>query len=319
MILKGKYLNTVFLISLLTMTFISAAYAQKEKNPNMSGTPVLWESVNVKESDLFLGPGGEEMKPDLSKITLIKRETGGSSKKYRIKDGSGREWVAKIDVESQAEVAAVRLVAALGYKTEINYLAPTLTIPGAGTFSNVSLEARPSDVERAERWKWDKNPFLGTKELQGLKIMMAMVNNWDLKNPGNNKILKKDGELQYVVSDMGASFGKTGKSGMAGPLSPIFWAMSRSKNNPDDYSKSKLIHEIEKDGKIDLAYGGRNKGLLNDIRIEHGRWLADLLLQLSDKQIEDAFRAANYSEEEIKTLVTGVKNKIYELDFFTKQ
>ena len=38
------------------------------------------------------------MRPDISKITLLKEEKGGSSKKFRIKDAKGREWVAKVGV-----------------------------------------------------------------------------------------------------------------------------------------------------------------------------------------------------------------------------
>ena len=44
------------------------------------------------------------------------------------------------------------------------------------------------------------------------------------------------------------------------------------------------------------------------------RWLADLLLQLSDRQINDAFRAANYSQSDIDLLAATVKKRIAELD-----
>jgi hypothetical protein len=311
----------ISLVAVLILPAIAGGQEKDSKKKQKSlSNPVMWERVNVRQQNLFLGPGGDKMRPNLKNITLIKRETGGSSKKYRIKDGSGRVWVAKIDAESQAETVAVRLLSALGYRTEINYLAPTLTIPGAGTFKNVRLEARPANVERLERWKWDDNPFEGTRELQGLKIMMAFLNNWDLKNPGNNIILQKGSEHQYVVSDVGATFGKTGfNPSYAGPLRLIFWAFTRSKNNPSDYKGSKFIDEIEDDGEIDFTYAGRNRRLLNDITIEHGRWLANLLTQLSDKQIEDAFRAANYSSADVKTFSRAVKNRIKELDRLTRE
>src|SRR5207253_723195 len=149
---------------------------------------VLWEAVNISEQNLFFGPGGEEMRPDLSRITFIEEEKGGYSTKYRVKDGAGNVWVAKVGKEAQSETASVRLISALGYKTEINYLAPEHTNPGKGTFTNVRLEARPEGVKRLREWEWKKNPFVGTKQLQGLIIMMSLLNNWDLKN-ANNKIL----------------------------------------------------------------------------------------------------------------------------------
>jgi hypothetical protein len=47
--------------------------------------------------------------------------------------------------------------------------------------------------------------------------------------------------------------------------------------------------------------------------------LADLLIQLSDKQISDAFRAANYSPQNISLLTQTVKQRISNLDRVTRQ
>jgi len=44
------------------------------------------------------------------------------------------------------------------------------------------------------------------------------------------------------------------------------------------------------------------------------RWLADQLGQLSDRQIRDAFRAANYSDANVRTLTAAVKSRIKQLD-----
>jgi hypothetical protein len=114
------------------------------------------------------------MKPDLRRIKFIKEEKGGHSQKFRIRDAAGREWVAKVGKEAQSETAAVRLVWAVGYESEINYLVPRLTIPGQGTFEDVRLEARPKSEKRIEEWEWDRNPFIGKPEFQGLKAMMLV-------------------------------------------------------------------------------------------------------------------------------------------------
>jgi hypothetical protein len=110
----------------------SATEDKKEKKAPPAGTPVLWRAPDdLPARDLYHGPGGEAMRPDLSRVTFVKEETGGYSKKYRVRDGAGREWVAKLGKEAQAETAAVRLVWAVGYETEINYLAPCVAIEGA--------------------------------------------------------------------------------------------------------------------------------------------------------------------------------------------
>lgn len=312
----------IFLIA-FSLFFSPAAFAQKkvkkqptQQKPQPQGKAIMWERVKIGNRDLFYGPGGKEMMPDLSSVTFIKEEKKGHNKKYRIKDGSGRIWVAKLGREAQPETAAVRLLWALGYKTEINYLVPTITIPGKGTFKNVRLEARPDNVERLDEWKWKGNPFVGTKEIQGLKIMQVFFTNWDVLDL-QNQILRVDGkngeELHYIISDLGSTFGKLGNNNL-----PIFYRLGRKTNKPSAYMKTKLIREVEND-RVVLSYKGKNRGLFKSIKIEDAVWLSRLLLQLSDKQIKDAFRAANYSASDIETLTKAVKNKISELSRVTSE
>lgn len=295
-------------------TFAQKKSKNKKQSPNLQayGKPVMWERVNVSKQDLFWGPGGKEMQPDVSRITFIKEEKGGHNKKYRIKDAKGRVWVAKLGREAQPETSAVRLVAALGYKTEINYLVPQLTIPGKGTFKNVRLEARPENIERLENWKWKDNPFNGTKELQGLKIMMVFLNNWDIVDIQNKILLVDRGrsgkQVQYIISDLGSTFGKLGNNNF-----PIIYRFGRKTNNPKKYLNSSFVKGAD-DGVIKLAYKGKNRGIFKNILVYNARWLADLLVQLSDRQIEDAFRAANYTPAQIEMLTQGVKKRIEQLD-----
>ncbi|MFN2595936.1 MAG: hypothetical protein ABR563_01970, partial [Pyrinomonadaceae bacterium] len=298
--------------------------AQKKSGKEAArGTPVLWRAPDdLPARDLFWGPGGEALKPDLSRVTFVKREAGGYSTKYRVRDGAGRTWVAKIGKEAQAETAAVRLVWALGYATEINYLAPCVSIAGAPAppkdaercagngLANVRFEARPENVKRLDEWKWDANPFSGTKELRGLIILMALLNNWDIKD-ANNKVLLVRGEggrdeLQYIVSDLGATFGQV-KSDL-----PVVWRIRRNRNDPADYSADAFVEEVKGD-RLFLFYKGKSQGLFDDLRVSEGRWLASLLVRLSDRQIADAFRAANYSPAEVQTLTSAVRARANEL------
>src|ERR1044072_889710 len=286
-----RKLGTLIILGLiLSLTSLDTGLAKpKKKKEALTGTPVLWEQPgDIRTRDLFLGPGGEEMRPDLRRITFIKEEKGGYSKKYRVRDAAGREWVAKIGKEAQSETSAVRLLWGVGYVTEVNYLVPRITIPGKGTFTNVRLEARPDNWKRGDDWKWKQNPFVGTPEYQGLKIMMALINNWDLKD-ANNVIIKDrgDNELRYVISDLGATFGHASTT-------PILWRITRSRNNPEKYAKSDFFEKVKGD-RVVLHFGGKNRGLMKDIRFDDARWIASLLSQLTDQQLRDAFRAANYS------------------------
>src|SRR5687768_13673040 len=149
MLQTHRRLSNAFVVTVvLILSCATVAHSQDDKKEKKEkklpqGTTVLWrEPSNIGSRDLLLGPGGEAMKPDLSRITFVKEEKGGYSKKYRIKDGRGRVWVAKLGKEAQSETAAVRLVWATGYTSEINYLVPRLTLEGKGTLENVRLEAK---------------------------------------------------------------------------------------------------------------------------------------------------------------------------------
>lgn len=317
--------RTVLLVISLMILSSSSVFAQKEsdkpdkkdKQIPANATRVLWSDPgNISSRDLFLGPGGAPMKPDLSRVTFVKVETGGFSTKYRVKDGSGRTWVAKVGMEARPETAAVRLAWAVGYPTEINYLVPCVHIVGAPAphkkeyrcgnngHANVRFEARPENVKRLDNWSWKQNPFVGKPELNGLIVLMSVLNNWDLKDD-NNKILlvNNDGgqpELHYIISDLGATFGKTGGF------------LSRSRNEPEDYVKAKFVEGVE-GGRVRLNYDGKQTDLFGNISVSEAKWIGNLLAQLSDQQLQDAFRAANFTPEEIQMLVPAVRARINQL------
>ncbi len=306
------HLSHALMLALLLSLALPAHAVQSEKKKKKeapAGTPVLWRDPgDVSSFDLLAGPGGEEMKPDLSSLTFIEEQKGGYSKKYRVRDGKGRVWVAKIGKEAQPETAANRLLWAAGYVTEITHLAPSATIPGKGTFENVRFEARPEGVERAGEWRWDRNPFTGTREFNGLKILMALIENWDLKD-SNNQLIFVKGELHHVVSDLGATFGKTG--GQNSPMA-LLRQVKGSRNEPGDYVSDKFIEGVE-GGQVRFHFSGKNSGLMRGIPVADARWIGEILSRLSDRQIEDAFRAANYTPDVARLLTAAVRSRINEL------
>jgi hypothetical protein len=312
-----QFRNALFAMVVLCLVAASSI-AQDEGNKRKSGpltNPVLWEEIDTAGLDLYNGPGGTAMRPDVSRVEFIKEETQGHNKKYRIKDAKGQVWVAKWGREAQPETAAVRLLYGLGYKTEINYLVPKLTIPGKGTFENVRLEARPAGYERLDEWKWKDNPFVGTPELQGLKIMMVFLTNWDLLDLQNKVVrVNNNGTIEhhFIVSDLGATFGKVGNNNL-----PFFFRLGRRTNDPGTWYEAGFVSGV-KEGLIDFDFKGKGRGLMNDITVGQGRWLAQRLARLSDKQIDDAFRAANYGPDEIVLLRQGVRERTAELDKATR-
>jgi hypothetical protein len=131
-------------------------------------------------------------------------------------------------------------------------------------------------------------------------VLMGLLNNWDLKDD-NNKVVyvpgSAGGELRYMVSDLGATFGKTG-----GPI-------THSRNEPEKYVKTGFIDKVEGEH-VRFDYSGKNGGLFDAVTVEQARWIGDILHQLSEEQVRDAFRAANYKPEEVEALAQEVLGRI---------
>jgi hypothetical protein len=311
-----KWALLVICVALLIPATINSSQKHKKKKGKQDlpdGIPVLWRAPSdIGRRDLYWGQGGKTMQPDLRRVTLIEEEKGGYSTKYRVRDASGREWIAKVGKEAKGETAASRLMWAVGYMPDVNYLVPRVYVEGLNkTLENARFGLRPKNVKRVDGWKWDHNPFVGSREFQGMKVMMALLNNWDIKDTNNKVAVVRndkiaDNELQYFVSDLGASFGKVSHIPRA-----IYFKPDR--NNPKAYVKTRLIDKV-KDDRVDLHYKLKRKDLFKNITVADAQWINGWLSRLSDRQIEDAFRSANYSPEEVRMMTRGVRARIRELN-----
>ncbi len=138
------------------------------------------------------------------------------------------KWTVKLGLEARPETVASRLVWSAGYFANEDYFLPDIQIDGMpehvkrgskeigpnGTLHAVRLKRHLSDEKDLGSWSWRGGPYTGTRELNGLKVMMALINNWDLKDE-NTAIYQAQRTVArriYVVSDLGASFGATGLS-----------------------------------------------------------------------------------------------------------
>ena len=58
---------------------------------------------------------------------------------------------------------------------------------------------------------------------------------------------------------------------------------------------------------------------MRGIPVAHARWIGSLLAQLSDEQLRDAFRAANYSEGTRESYVSSLRERIDQLTDLPRQ
>lgn len=305
-------MKRIFLISALAAATALPAFAQQGQRP-AGRKPVLWTNPgDIAARDLFWGNGAKERAPQ-PPFTFVEEDTDGTQPKVIVRDANGREWSAKFGDEVHSGIAASRIVWALGYGADEIYFVDKGRISGAtglktaakaigpdGSFTKASFRLRDARTERAkERWTFANNPFAGSKELSGLAILMTMITSWDIQGDRNNRIFENGNEDVYVVTDLGATFGKMGVL-----LTP------RSKWDLEDFRKEEFIEKVE-NGMIDLDYEGY--GGINKVPLEHARWFAGLASQLTDTQLEDAFRAAGATQAEIDGFAARMREKIAEL------
>jgi hypothetical protein len=282
--------------------------------------PLLREDAgSVSSRDLFWGVGTAERAPQ-GPFKFIEEKTNGTQPKIVVSDSSGVTWDVKFGSEAHAEIAASRLMHAVGYYTEELYFVPSGRVDGvptlrragehldaAGAFSNGRFSRRDPNVTVAkkEEWSFRENPFLGQKALSGLVIMMTMLNNWDIRGPSNNAVVhaKTPAGLQerrYLVSDLGATFGR-----MGGRLS------NHSKWKLEDYRAEGFIEKVES-GVVHLDYDGIDSGM-DRVPLEHARWFATIVSQLTSEQVRRAFDAAGAAPEEADGFTKRFMEKIAEL------
>jgi len=300
----------------------------------LAGPEVLWRRPNdIASRNLFYGPGGEEDAPQ-STLTFVKEDLSGTSPKFDVRDENGVKWKVKLGAEARPEVVATRLVWAVGYSANEDYFLPELRVEGMpahprrgqelvepdGLMRNVRLKRYLKGEKKLGDWRWRHNPFEGTRELNGLRVVMALINNWDLKDDNNSVYSEKDTKEEvYLVSDLGSSFGTAGPS----------WTITRSKGNLESYRHCRFISKTAPEfvdfnmptrPALDWIFDPgqyfvhlRMHWIGRHIPRADVEWIAQWLAQLSSGQIRDAFRAAGYSPEEVDGFANVVEKRIDEL------
>jgi hypothetical protein len=269
----------------------------------------LWqEPHDLERRDLLKGPGGigdTVRQEDRFKLKAFK--ASGTNVGYDVEDELGREWSVKLGVESRVEVAVSRLVWAIGYHQPVVHYVPAWTLAGDGDTRSerpARFRLEPEGTTKEGEWAWNSNPFLGTRPLAGLFVMMVMVNNWDLKTVQNPVFEVARGDVthtQYMVRDLGGSLGKTA------------WIRFATKGDVAGFEAEPFIEEVDHN-RVRFHYQGgwREPQLINSIAPDDVRWVCELLARLSPAQLRDAFRAGGFTEAEGERYVRRLQEKIVE-------
>ena len=310
------------------------AQSGSQDTPREPDRAVLWrEPSDIAMRDLFDGPDGGTHAPHGTTFRFLKEDLGGSNPKYVVQDDAGTKWKLKLGWEAQPETAASRIVSALGYFADNDYYLANFCLAGLpeklhrgrslidanGCTDGGRLKLHEDDAATGQ-WRWRQNPFTGTREFNGLRTLMAVINNWDVKDINTRDCTMKDADGEvvraYWVSDLGASFGTTRlvleharRGGNLKAYRESRFIVNTTEccvdfGTPDRAAPMILFNPPEYYRRLGLRWIGRQ------IPRYDARWMGRLLSRLSADQIRDAFRAAGYSEEESSGFTAVVEERI---------
>jgi len=331
-------LNLTDAASPITAIQADASLQPKKDAPVPSGlfrNPIMWQDPgNILEKDLYYGHGGKESAP-VGPFIFESEERTGTNPKFDVRDAAGKKWRVKLGVEARPEVVASRLLWAIGYFVNDDYVLPSADIQelglkrGAeqakgGHIVDARFAMKPEGQKKIGYWKWTDNPLSNTREFNGLRVMMAVLNNWDLKDVNNAVYDDKGNNRQILLaSDIGATFGTNSLS----------WTIARSKGNVDSYQGSGFLQRVTATD-VDFATPKRPNALLaetagtgakqyamrsgmdwigNNVPRKDAQWIGALLGQLSHQQLVDAFRAGNFPPKDIEIYVKVIERRILDL------
>ena len=259
--------------------------------------------------DLFYGAGGVRLAPDpkaLFRVTQVK--IGGFSAGYNVVDDQKRRWSAKFPPEASPEVTVARILWGLGYHQPPVYFIREWHASGAD-LPNPQYPARFREFDPdfhgmaySGSWSFYDNPFLGTRELNGLLVVQAMLGNSDVKDSNNGlfdfKTPVESATRWYVVVDTGHSFARSTNTEPVGGDVSVF-------------EQRKFIVSVD-NGTVGLNIKGKHRGLFDRIPAEHVVWVCERLERLTARQWQDAFRAAGYEPATAARFIAKMKAMVAE-------
>ena len=334
----------IFLCGSIVMAAPQTEQQNEQSNQVASENPILYcTAADAPSKDLFYGEGGRDDAPP-QLFTFDKEDLSGTNPKFDLRDDHGNKWRVKLGAEARPETVATRLLWAAGYFSNEEYFLPKIRvkdmppvskkrrklvrglIDSDGTMYNVELKRYPKGEKKIGTWKWRENPFSGTRELNGLRVMMALLNNWDVKDV-NTAIYREDAAcgssgdpLVYMVSDMGATFGTAGEAKHD----------TVGKGNLRSYKRSKFIRKVTPTyvdfdsparmtlwglvNPVDFLYRWHLRWIGKKVPRADAKWMGQILSHLSRGQIRDAFRAAGYSPAQVDGFANIVSHRIAALN-----
>lgn len=302
----------------MAMLAVSCCFAQDR---------VLWKDPGAVENINFDYAAGGLDRPPREPFYFLAERFGGSSPKVLVRDSGNIQWRVKGGYETRTESFVTRLVAALGYYANPVWFVGSGKMKGAtslkraagfihpdGSFPEAAFEQRDKSLRKlSQDWLWTRNPFLHTHELNGLKIVMMLVSNWDNKDArerreGSNTGISELDEggrirLIYHVTDWGQAMGAWGAEPVAKG-----WDCSKFTAQTASFVQGRAGQYVH------FGYVGRHTDdFKNGITIDDVRWSMQYLGRLSDAQLQRGLKASGATPAEVTCFGAQLRERINQL------
>jgi hypothetical protein len=290
----------------------------------------LWREPSLADaSDLRFGPGGADGVP-VPPFTFVEEHSAGSQPCVAVRDARHRLWRVKWGHEAKPESFAVRVAWACGFFAEVTHYVSEGTIEQVGDLSRaracIDEQGRFADArfeleDRTVRmlfeehsWSWDDNPFVGTKQFSGLKMVTMLLSNWDTKDRrdvarGSNTAIFEvrtpwGREARYLIADWGGTMGKWGSNVVA---------RGRWDAAGFEAQTANFVTGV-RDGWINFGYQGqRTTEIARHITVEHAAWFYRYARRLREPALRQALVACGATEEEAQVFSRALVERIRQI------
>ena len=299
----------------------------EEARRDMIRRSQVWAPTEVPAVDMKTGPQDKDAFGPGETVTCDKTDETGTGKSPKFycevaKDDEVKVKYGASNGEVYAEVVSTRLLWALGFAADRMY--PVRVVcrgcshdpfkdprpaPSPVTFDPVSVErklpGKAMESKPDSGWKWPELDLVDESRggaplahRDALKLLAVLIKHTDSKAPQQRLLCPKGSEDAargtcaqpvMMINDLGVTFGKPSitNSNSKGSLNFKNWSASRIWKDPEQ-----CVADLKKSF----------TGTLKHPRISEAgrRFLADLLVQLSDEQIHDLFEVARVERRQPK-------------------
>lgn len=307
----------------------------------------LWTATDIPSMNLRTGPKRDGFGPDdIVTCHYVEKDFGGNTLKFGCQR-DGDDDVMKVrsgrdNGEVYANVAATRILWALGFGADAVYpvrvvcegcpgkmAAEGAAAPGGVTFDIAAIEQKfpGHDIDAHNNepgWAWadldkidEQSGGASTSERDALRLLAVFLQHTDNK-PQQQRLVCRGKDFNpetgacaqpfMMIHDVGQTFGRAN----------LFDRAALSSVNYERWSTAAIWNDTERCiGNLAPS----QRGTLSDPIISEGgrKFLSDLLSQLSDRQLADAFSVARFDRKPhggapIDDWVAAFKHKREEID-----